>query len=148
MFGEESILRSSIRTIDNKGRINLPTYCHAEPTDTLVILAKQNFIEIWNARTYNLYLEYCKPNEFTYPDQATAFIVEDQASIDKNGRLNLGTQLKEEYQLQDEVAIEGRKTYIRIWNKEKFKQYKIYLENQEKAITIPKKRVKTKKNLF
>lgn len=134
MFGEEGLVLGVHRgKVDYKGRILLPNFTHACETDSLVLLSKKKYIEVWNQQVFMKRLEEYKKDE-QYADQITAIISASDVKVTRPGkgvgcRISLGRELVDTYQLQDGAILEGKGQCLRIWNPNQFEQY--YNEQEE-----------------
>lgn len=126
MFGDAMMLGNYERNVDGKGRIFLPSCCHTELGDELIFYLQDDYIEVWNQKDFMEFMEELSDNHYMYQDEVTAFVSEVISVSEVKGtfRINLGISLISDYQLQDGVIIEGKGKCIRIWNKDKFQQYK------------------------
>jgi len=140
MFGENIMIGNEQRSVDNKSRVILPDFCDAKKNDIVVIISKEDYIEIWSLETFCKIMEKMKVDEFTYDDKLTAFIPFKNVKVDVSKRINLTSKLVDKYQLQEGAHIEGKGAYIRIWNIGRFEDYKNNLEEVNYShILTPKK---------
>lgn len=134
MFGEEFMLGNEERYLDDKGRVSLPSFCKADKDDKVIILSMGDYIEIWGEIEFYKYLEYYQIDPFAYSDSITAFIVLKDVNIDALKRINLTKRLVGEYKLSNEVHVEGKGKFIRIWNPTKFLEYQKKMNDTSLAL--------------
>ena len=65
-------------------------------------------------------------------DEVTAFL--KKTHVERDGkRIVIGKKIIDEYNFNDSICIEGKGSYIRLWNPDKFREYQenLNLENQK-----------------
>lgn len=148
MFGEKYMLGTSKHKLDNKGRVIIPSDTRVEENDELIIINKDEFLEVWLLETQINQLkelEIKKLNSSSieelrrYQDMiniVTCNVIKT-AIMDKQKRLNLS---KEAIKLldTDEVVIERMGNHIRIWPDETFNIYREENNKRVKKLSLTK----------
>lgn len=166
MFGENYMLGIARVKPDEKGRIVLPKFTEVEKDDILVLIQKEDYLEVWNRVTL---VNILKELEEKIKNAST----EEEKQIHQNNfnkmiilvvagyrkvffhskklsmRINLEKRMIEQYDLSGGAVIEARGNYLRLWNSLKFETYKNSLGelNLEKSFSLDeiKKLSKVKK---
>lgn len=137
MFGEVYMLGTSKHNIDYKGRIMIPKDTKVEYEDTLVIINKDTFLEIWHLNLIkNKIMEFEEKRdqaenieEFEYYQNLINYITANTlhtSIVDKERRISIGENYQEKLKEfnNNEVIIERMGQYARIWPAVSFKNYK------------------------
>ena len=148
MFGEKYMLGTSKHRLDSKGRLIIPSDTRVEENDELIIINKDEFLEVWLLDTQIdqlKELEIKKLNSSSieelrrYQDMINIITcnVIKTAIMDKQKRLNLS---KEAIKLldTDEVVIERMGNHIRIWPDETFNIYREENNKRVKKLSLTK----------
>lgn len=121
---EKNILGIREVMLDNKNRIILPSFCGPQKSDRIVVLAKKDYIELWE---YTLFCQFMdrlgKDSMDGYPDDITAFVYSVDMLVDSDSKVILTKDLVERYHLKDGILFEGKGNHIRLWNRQRFQCY-------------------------
>lgn len=133
MFGERILLNVVETCIVDKYRLILPAYTKAEDEDLVVLLLKENFIEVWPDRMIAKRLEDLENRILDIDDEVKRAKFQRMSdeitscakscSVDRQRRIFLGRELVEKYGIEKKFVIEGKGNYLRLWSPEKFKEY-------------------------
>ena len=115
-------------TIDNKGRINIPSKCREILGDTFFITkGLDNSLFVFPEEEWRSFESKLKQLPLTNKNaRAFArlfFAGATECSLDKQGRVTIAQNLREFSELQKEVAIIGVSTRIEIWSKDNWDKY-------------------------
>ncbi|RKD27663.1 MraZ protein [Caminicella sporogenes DSM 14501] len=117
-----------IHTIDNKGRINIPSKFREKLSERFFITkGLDNCLFVFPESEWNIFEEKLKRLPLTNRN-ARAFVRlffsgATQCSIDKQGRVTIPQNLREYGKLEKEIAIIGVSTRIEIWSKDIWDDY-------------------------
>ena len=147
MFGESDMLGVSKVSVDKaKFRIYLPSFCDVSKGDQLVLVEKDECIEVWSKTDILSKLkEYRdKIQESTSLEMIKYYMMLDDlvtASISKVKTMNdrkfvIGVELARKYNIccGDMVVIEGKGNYIRIWTEDKYNEYESNLNKNSSKL--------------
>ena len=134
MNGENSMLGYAEVKVDSKTRIFLPSFTKPVAMEELVFLKKEDFVELWplseivdkvNKLNDLIFREtdINKKKEFQkLSDEITAIL--KQTHVERDGkRIVIGKKIVEEYNFTNGICIEGKGSYIRLWELSKFFEY-------------------------
>lgn len=122
------------RSIDDKSRIILPKIAGIEEKEELVIILRQDYFEIKEAKAIINQLKNLDTKidnadniekiEFyrMLKDEITS-CVSSTITRDSQGRSIIGKNVVEKYELKGEVVIEGIMDGLRVWNPSKFNEH-------------------------
>ncbi|MCG8541180.1 MAG: division/cell wall cluster transcriptional repressor MraZ [Clostridia bacterium] len=115
-------------TIDNKGRINIPSKFREILGDTFFITkGLDNSLFVFPEEEWRSFESKLKQLPLTNKNaRAFArlfFAGATECSLDKQGRVTIAQNLREFSELQKEVAIIGVSTRIEIWSKDNWDKY-------------------------
>lgn len=117
-----------IHTIDNKGRINIPSKFREKLGERFFITkGLDNCLFVFPESEWNMFEEKLKGLPLTNRN-ARAFVRlffsgATECSLDKQGRVTIPQNLREYCGLEKEVAIIGVSTRIEIWSKNSWDNY-------------------------
>ena len=146
MFGDNYMLDVIEASVDvQKSRIPLPKFVNADAHESVVLLEKTDFIEVWSINTLKEKLRelerliLCAVND---DDRARYQFLSDQfTSVAKTvkvssnwSRITVGKKLLDKYQIVDKVIVEGKGDYIRLWEPNKFDEYKMNINRGSKGL--------------
>lgn len=117
----------SVHTLDNKGRLNIATRFREVlrgqyDNDMLMVTPWHNCLRAyplsqWEELETTLRTEgRKKPDMISMVRYMIGGVVE--SSLDKQGRISLSSQLREDCGIKKEVVVNGMITYLEIWDKE------------------------------
>lgn len=117
-------------TLDDKGRVSLPSRMRSELPGNILIITQGIDRCLWLFLPEQWKILSGKLMETTSPFQARARLVQrriiapaQEVEIDKAGRLAIPQSLREFAQLTKDCVILGIEKYIEIWDSDQYKAY-------------------------
>lgn len=123
---------SHTNTLDAKGRINIPAryrkYLREEDKNTFLMLrGAETCINLYPISLWKQKMEEIKEKIGTGEDfkivRRRLLFKSSQQTLDKQGRLNIPTELIEYAQLKGEVLLVGYEDRVEIWNPDNYADY-------------------------
>ena len=119
-------------TVDSKGRINFPARFRKnlaeEDDDTMILIrGSEKCIAMYPLTSWNRQIEFIKSKvanerEFAIVSRRLMFQATEQ-KVDKQGRLNLSSNLIEYAHLNGETLIVGYEDKIEVWNPGRYQDF-------------------------
>lgn len=139
----ENIIGTDTRHIDNKYRMILPKFAGCEIGEKLVLVLKEDFLEI---KELNIVLEELKELRSLLKSATTIEMFEfyqekineitssigNVVELDKQNRITLGKDVVVKYNLTEGITIEGVLDGLRVWNFCKFQEHKAKLQKNSR----------------
>ena len=146
MFGENPIIGQSMQKMDEKGRITLPKFTHAEPGDKIALMydLKRTKIIVFKLMEFEQKLEEIsqkidelyREKQITYDERMwiQRYIygdgcLEPPDTIGKGRRIGIPARAIKKLNLRDEVFIIGNETRLEIYPNEE--TYTLSLNRQK-----------------
>lgn len=117
--------------MDGKGRINFPAKFRKnltdEDLDTLILIRGSEGciscypLTSWEAKIQQIRDQVASDREFAVVSRQLMYQASEQ-TVDKQGRLNLTSELIKYAELNSDVLIMGYENKIEIWNRDKYNQ--------------------------
>lgn len=130
-------------TIDDKGRVSLPTKFREilrKFNDTVFITTFDGCLYVYPEDEWIKFEEeiYALPTGEREMRDFQRYILAHatECTVDKQGRLLIPTSLRAVAQLEKEIVIAGRVKHFEIWNKERFDQTIMQTQNNEPGKNI------------
>lgn len=119
-------------TVDSKGRINFPARFRKnlaeEDEDTLILIrGSEKCIAMYPLTSWNRQIDFIKSKvanerEFAIVSRRLMFQATEQ-KVDKQGRLNLSSNLIEYAHLDGETLIVGYENKIEVWSPQRYQDF-------------------------
>ena len=138
MFCDKFVLGTILMSVDSKSRIFLPKIVNANENEKMVLINKNDYIEVRSFDNIKLLLKDYYEKSIISEDENIRenynYLIDDLTSsiiavrkIGSENRLLLGMDIYNDPNILNKcskVVIEGRGDYLRIWSDSKFLEHK------------------------
>lgn len=124
-----------LRDLDEKNRLMLPKQLKDKLSGNLYLLrGYDGCLSLFQEKEFEEYVSKLSSLSYTHKDtrdiQRLGFSSTFELSVDKQGRIQIPTQIFLDYNLTKEVVVVGVINHLEIWSKEAWDKYEI--DNKEK----------------
>ncbi len=120
MFGDETMLSSDIKKIDNKRRTFLPIFSNAESGDRLILFQEKNYFSLYLKKVFFEKYQILHEKEFDTLDEwmfqkhkiDELCLKISEILVDNQRRILLPKEIVELYQLKDYIYFSGAIDHI------------------------------------
>ena len=128
MFGEKNIIGEKVVSLDNKGRLYLPTFTFAEENEELVLLtapSSSDYLEIYNSKYIDNLIFYNNleksPDLYKIKKEESEELLKRTIcylEVDCVRRVNITTEIKKRYNISSKPLIKGLGNHINVYKDE------------------------------
>lgn len=134
MGAEDQVFGRHERTLDDKGRLVLPSIVRGALGDTAFLVRLDGCIGIWNRGQFDTASERVRDSVRlgVAPKNAMrAFFARVfQVAIDSQGRVLIPAELRSDVGLEREVVITGQKSHVELWEPGRWAEITTEVEEQ------------------
>lgn len=130
----EVLLGIENRKIEGKGRLTIPKSFEANEGDFVVVILKKDYFEVKEYDKVVRELKLLKDRLENANDidiisylgdklDSITSCITDKVRVDNQGRIYIGNDVRERYNISKDVVVEGIINGFRVWNPEVFYEY-------------------------